>query len=304
MEVGCWALLRKVQGVGLSTLLVFSCLGAAITAKALPGSLRDQAGMSSAQIAPELKDIGIEEKLGRQIDLSLKFQDENGKTVQLSDYITGGHVPVIISPVYYSCPGLCNFHLNGLVDGLKGVDWTIGDKFKVLAISFDPKEKPDVALKKKASYMKVYGRPEADSNWHFLTGDAENIQKFTSAVGFKYKWNEQEKEWAHASTAIVVSPTGTITRYLPGIMFEPKDIKLALTEASAGKIGTFVDQLVLFCFQYNPHQSKYTLYAFNIMKLAGAVTILVLGLWLLPIWVRSRRVHAKAGEELKVHDVV
>jgi protein SCO1/2 len=306
MKMGCsGGFKRKVQKVAAAALWALS-FSLASTVLADARGLRSAAtGMTSAQTAPELEGIGIDEKMGQTLDLSLQFKDENGKTVTLGDYINPvSHVPVIISPVYYSCPGLCNFHLNGLVDGLKGLDWTIGEKFKVIAISFDPKEKPEVALKKKASYMKVYGRPQAESDFHFLTGEPEAIQKFTSSVGFKYRWNEKEKEWAHASAAIVVSPTGTITRYLPGIMFEPKDIKLALTEASAGKIGTFVDQLVLYCFQYNPHQSKYTLYAFNVMKLGGGLMILVLALWLLPIWIRSRRTGAKPGEELRVHDVV
>lgn len=304
MRFGCRDLQSKGQRVVLSTLLALCCLTPALSRADLPGSLRDNAGMPSAQVAPELKDVGLEEKMGHTLDLGLKFQDENGQTVTLGDYIKANETPVLISPVYYSCPGLCNFHLNGLVDGLKGLDWTIGKQFKVLAISFDPKETSNLALKKKETYMKAYGRPEAASGWHFLTGDADAIQKFTSAIGFKYKWNEQEKEWAHTSTAVVVSPTGKITRYLPGIMFDPKDIKLALTEASEGKIGTFVDQLVLFCFQYNAHKSKYTPAAFNIMKLAGGLTVVLLGLWLLPIWIRSRRAHAKTGEELKVHDVV
>lgn len=303
MKTGCMGLTGKVQRIAVAILCVLACSASQVSFadQSLPPQ---SVGLSSGETAPELQGIGIEEKTGQQLDLGLKFVDENGKAVTLADYIGPDHQPVIISPVYYSCPGLCNFHLNGLVDGMKGMDWTLGEKFKVLAISFDPKEKPDIALKKKAAYVKSYGRPQAEAGFHFLTGEQDQIQKLTSAVGFKYKWNEQEKEWAHASAAILVSPSGKITRYLPGIMFDPKDIKLGLTEASAGKIGTFVDQLVLYCFQYNPHQSKYTLYAFNVMKLGGGLMILVLALWLLPIWVRSRRAGLKAGEELRVHDVV
>ena len=225
--------------------------------------------------------------------VSMTFKDENGETVTLAKYIDGSHIPVIISPVYYSCPGLCNFHLNGLTDALKLMDWSAGDKFKVVAISFDSKETPEVALKKKEAYMKAYGRPGTEKGWSFLTGDESNIKAFTSAIGFKFKWNDDIKEWAHASAAIVVTPDGKISRYLPGIMFDPKDVKLALNEASNGKIGTFVDSLVLYCFQYNPHQSKYTLYAFSIMKLGGALMVLVLGLWLLPVLIRSRRAEKK-----------
>ncbi len=249
----------------------------------------NQVAPLTAETKPsELVGVGIEEKLGHDLDLNLKFKDEQGQIVTLGSFFQNG-VPVIISPVYFSCPGLCNFHLNGLTDGLKEMDWTIGDKFKVLSISFDPKETPDLAAKKKETYMKLYGRAGIESSWHFLTGDEANIKAFTESIGFKYHWNEKANDWAHASTAIVVSPKGVITRYLPGIIFEPKDIKLAVIEGGKGQVGTFVDQLVLYCFHYNPTQSKYTLAAFNIMKVGGGLTILLLALWLLPVWYRSRR---------------
>jgi protein SCO1/2 len=238
--------------------------------------------------AEELNGVKIEEKLGHNLDMNLKFKDEQGQDVTLASYFKD-NVPVIISPVYFNCPGLCNYHLNGLTDGLKEMDWSVGQKFKVLSISFDPKETPDTALKKKENYLKVYNRPGAEKFWHFLTGDEANVKAFTSAIGFNYHWDEKDKQWAHASTAVVVSPNGTITRYLPGIMFEPKDIKFALTEAGKGQIGTFVDQLVLYCFHYNPTQSKYTIYASNIMKLGGALMVLILAIWLLPFWYRARR---------------
>lgn len=294
MKLGRWSLQMKVQGVALAAL--FAILFLQLFAQQAPAyDPTKPADMVADEQAKELKDIGIDEHLGAPIDLNLTFKDENGQVVSLSKYIDGSHTPVIISPVYYSCPGLCNFHLNGLTDALKQVDWSVGDKFRVLAISFDAKETPDLALKKKAAYMKTYGRPGAENGWHFLTGDEATIKALTSTIGFKFKWNEEEKQWAHASAAIIVTPDGKISRYLPGIMFDPKDVKLALNEASNGKIGTIVDQLVLYCFQYNPHQSKYTLYAFNIMKLGGALMILVLALWLLPIWVRSRRAGAKVA---------
>lgn len=236
----------------------------------------------------ELRGVKIDEKLGQNLDMSLRFKNEMGEEVTLGSFFDG-QTPVIISPVYYSCPGLCNFHLNGLTDGFKGMDWSIGQKFKVLSVSFDHKETPDLALKKKENYMKVYNRPGTEKSWHFLTADENTVKAFTSSIGFNFRWNEKEKEWAHASAAIVASPKGTITRYLPGIMFDPKDIKLAVLEAGKGKVGTFIDQLVLYCFQYNPHQSKYTLYAFNLMKAGGALMVLILAIWLLPFWYRARR---------------
>lgn len=287
MKLGRWSWQTKVQGVALAALLLLLSAHQVLAYEPKPGEL------TANETAKGLEGVGIDEKIGTHLDLNLTFKDENGETVTLAKYFDGSRTPVIISPVYYSCPGLCNFHLNGLTDALKLMDWTAGDKFKVVAISFDAKEQPDVAMKKKASYMKVYGRPGAEAGWSFLTGDEANIKAFTSAVGFKFKWNEDIKEWAHASAAIVVTPDGKISRYLPGIMFDPKDVKLALNEASNGKIGTFVDSLVLYCFQYNPHQSKYTLYALSIMKLGGALMVLVLGLWLLPVLIRSRRAEKK-----------
>ena len=242
----------------------------------------------STEKPASIQDVGIDEKLGTQLNLDFKFKDENGKDVRLGDYFDG-KTPVIISPIYFSCPGLCNFHLNGLTDGLKEMDWSAGKQFKMIAISFDSREKPEVALPKKENYMKQYNRPGTESGWTFLTGDEENVGGFTKSVGFKYKWDEEQKEWAHASAAIVVSPQGKITRYLPGIAFDSKDIKFALVEAGQGKVGTFVDQLVLYCFHYNPQQSRYTIVASNIMKLGGSIMLLVLAIWLLPAWFIKRK---------------
>jgi protein SCO1/2 len=246
------------------------------------------AGMSSTEQARELKDVGIDEHLGGALDLSMKFKDEDGKEVTLGSFYDGTH-PVVISPVYFSCPGLCNFHLNGVVDAIKSVDWKVGKQFQYIALSFDTKETPELAQKKKASYMKMYGHPGSEGGWHFLTGDPENVKKLTEQIGFKYKWNEETKEWAHASAAVVTTPRGTISRYLHGILFDNKTFKLALVEAGEGKVGTFVDRMVWYCFHYDPHQSKYTLYAANIMKVGGALIILVMAAILLPVWIRARK---------------
>lgn len=242
----------------------------------------------------ELTGVGLEEKLGAKIDLSLKVRDENGQLVALSNYFDGKR-PLILTPIYFSCPGLCNFHLNGLTDALKLMekDWSVGGKYKILSFSFDSKETPDLAIKKKQTYMNLYGREGASDNWHFLTADENTVQALTSSIGFSFKWDEASQEWAHASAAVVITPDGTISRYLPGIMFSPQDIKLALVEASEGKIGSVVDHLVLYCFKYDPKQSKYTLAAFNVMKLGGAVMVLLMVLWLLPIYIRSRRAKNK-----------
>ena len=179
--------------------------------------------------------------------------------------------------------------MNGLVDTLKLVDWSPSNQFEIIAFSFDWKETSELAAMKKANYLKSYGRAGTDSGWHFVTADEVTVKSLTESVGFKYKWNEKANEWSHASAAIVVSPEGKITRYLHGIMFEPRDVKLALNEASNGKVGNFVDSAMLFCFKYDNHQSKYGLQVFNLMKLAGAITVLALALWLVPVMIRARR---------------
>lgn len=242
----------------------------------------------SDQTPKELEGVKIDEKLGTTLDRSLVFKDELNQTKTLGEYLDEGK-PLIISPVYYNCPALCNFHLNGVIDALKVMDWNAGDKYTLLAVSFDSKETPELAAAKKANYMKVYDRPGTESGFHFLTTDEQNVKKFTEAVGFKMKWVEETKEWSHTSAAIIVNPAGKITRYLPGILFDAKDIRFALNETMAGKVGTFIDALVLYCFHYNPVEGKYTASVFNIMKLGGLITVLLMLIWLIPFWWRSRR---------------
>jgi protein SCO1 len=262
--------------------------GGAFSSPIKEGYTGKEMGKASAEVPEQLKDVGITEKLGQNIDLSLIVTNENGEKVPLSTYFKA-HKPVIISPVYFSCPGLCNFHLNGLTETLKSVDWTPSNQFEVVAFSFDAKETPEMALKKKENYMKIYNRAGSENGWHFVTADAETVKKFTDSVGFKFKWSEQDGQWAHASAAIVMSPEGKISRYLHGIQFEPRDVKLALNEAADGKVGNIMDQAMLFCFKYDSHQSKYGLQVYNVMKLAGAITVLALALWLIPVMIRARR---------------
>lgn len=250
--------------------------------------------VASQEVPSQIQGVGITEQLGKNLDLNLPVTDENGVKTTLGSFYDG-KTPVIVSPVYFSCPGLCNFHLNGLTEALKEMDWTVGQKFTVVAISFDSRETPEIAAAKKQSYVKVYNRPGSENGWHFLTLDAASVKAFTDKAGFRFKWNEESKEWSHASAAIVTTPSGKISRYLPGIIFKAEDVKLALNEATEGKIGNFVEGLVLYCFQYNTHAGAYTLAAFNVMKLGGAIMVLLLGLWLTPVWIRTRRQQKSAG---------
>lgn len=281
----------------LITLLIFYCISTPALANgsgfATAGGPQEvytgkEAGKVSSVVPEEIKNVGIDEKIGDHIDLNLVVTNEHGEKVPLSTFFKS-HKPVIMSPVYFDCPGLCNFHLNGLIDTLKSVDWSPSKQFEVVAFSFDAKETSDVALKKKANYLNLYERAGTEEGWHFVTADEATVKKITESIGFKFKWNEKVKEWSHASAAIVISPDGKISRYLHGIQFEPRDVKLALNEAASGKVGNIVDSAMLFCFKYDSHQSKYGLQVFNIMKLGGAITVAALMLWLLVTMTRAKR---------------
>lgn len=244
--------------------------------------------LTSSEKPDDFSGIGITERLSTQLDMNLPFINEKGETVTLGSFYDG-QTPVIMSLVYFSCPGLCNLHLNGLIDGLKELKWNAGEKYQVLAISFDSKESSDVAAGKKANYMKLYERSGTEKGFHFLTASEETVKRITEAAGFAFKWNEQAQEWAHSSAAIVTTPKGVISRYLHGIVFEEKNLKLALSEATEGKIGTVMDQLMWYCFKYDPAKNTYALYAFRLVQIAAFLTILVLALILTPFWLRSRK---------------
>lgn len=243
----------------------------------------------AANVLPEeLVGVGITEKLGETIDLNTEVTNEKGEKVLLSQFFSS-RKPVVFSPVYYNCPGLCNFHLNGVIDVMKTIDWTPGKEFQMVVLSFDPKETAIDAEKKKEIYLQMYGKMETADGWHFLTADESTIQKLTNSVGFQFKWNEKANEWSHASAAIVLTPEGKISRYLHGIQFEGRDLKLALNEAVDGKIGTVLDKAMLYCFKYDTHQSKYGLQVFRVMQLAGAATVAILAAWLIPVMIRAKR---------------
>jgi len=242
---------------------------------------------AAGETPPEMKAIAIEEKLGTDLNLGLKFNDESGQEVALSQYYDG-KTPVIISLVYYSCPGLCNFHLNGLIAGLKELQWNPGKEYKVLAISFDEKENSELALGKRENYLKEFGRGSEVKGFHFLTGSKESIQALTSSVGFKFQWNEKAKEWSHSSAAILTTPQAKISRYLHGVIFQPQDLKLAINEAAHGKMGGVLDRVLFYCMKYDPTASKYTIYAFRIVQIGGVLIIGFLALLLIPNLLRRQ----------------
>lgn len=231
------------------------------------------ATFATETIPPELQGIGIIEKLGENFPLELSFVDENGASLQLKEILASGK-PTLLTLVYYGCPNLCGFLLNGLMDTLKQMSWTVGDQFQILTVSIDSRETPDLALGKKASYLKKYGRPIHEKGWRFLTGKKEDIQKLADSVGFGFRYDEKQAEFAHAAAVMVISPSGKISRYLYGIQFNPKDVKFAILEAAQGRIGNVVDRLLLFCYHYDPVGKKYALFATRLMKGAAGVTVI------------------------------
>ncbi|MBK9294076.1 MAG: SCO family protein [Oligoflexia bacterium] len=239
----------------------------------------------SFQVVLAQDGIGIVEKTGSSIDLSLQFKDELGNLVQLKDYFNG-HKPVLITLVYFGCPSLCTLVLNAAIDSLNNLSLVPGRDFEVLAISFDDKETQELALEKKTNYLKTYNKPDASGGFHFLTSTSASIQKLTTQMGFKFKWDKEQQQFAHASAIYILTSTGTISRALYGIMYPPQDVRLALIEASQAKIGTIVDKLLLFCYQYDATNKKYVLKAHRIMTLSGGVTLAVLGVFMAAFWLR------------------
>ncbi len=245
-----------------------------------------QPGFPSPSVPAE---IGIDQKLNEQVPLDIKFRDETGKTVRLGDYFGGK--PVILSLVYYDCPMLCTLSLNGLLSSLQHLKFSAGDEFNVVTVSFDPREKPELAAAKKRVYLTLYNRPHGWEGWHFLTGDQESIRQLTSAVGFRYKWDAASGQYAHATGIMLLTPQGRIARYFYGIDYPATDLRLGLIEASANKIGTPVDAVLLLCSHYDPVQGKYGLVVTRVLQLAGIATVLILGSFMLVWFLHDRRRH-------------
>ncbi len=269
--------------------------GAAAAALAQPGqpappvySRSMQDSNLKTQLPASLEGVGIDQKLDTQIPLDLKFRDEAGREVPLSTYFHSGR-PVVLALVYYRCPMLCTQILSGLGASLKTVSLNPGQDFEVVSISFDPKDTPETASARKQTYLKRYNRPNTANGFHFLTGDEASIQALTSAVGFRYKYDPATDQFAHASAVMVATPLGRLSRYFYGVEYAPRDLRLGLVEASQNKIGSTVDQILLFCFHYDPATGKYGAVAINLLRIAGAAFVLLGGAFLLSMMRRERR---------------
>ena len=255
---------------------------AAFAASAQPGQpapAQPSYSMQDANLHPALpgalKGVGIDQKLNQQVPLNLIFRDEAGRPVPLSTFFHGK--PVLLALVYYECPMLCTQILNGVASSLKAVSFDPGRDFEVVSVSFDPKDTPEIAAAKKQSYVRRYGRPNTANGWHFLTGDPANIKALTDAVGFHYKYDPATGQFAHASGIMILTPDGRLSRYFYGVDYAPRDVRLGLVEASANKIGNPVDQILLFCYHYDPSTGKYGAVAINSIRAAGAGFVLIGG---------------------------
>jgi protein SCO1 len=240
------------------------------------------------ELPNELQGVGVVEHLGATLDLDMQFTDESGQQVPLRSFFHSPK-PVLMAMVYYTCPALCNYHLNGLTEAMKQLKWTSGQDFEVVAVSMNHRETPEVAAKKKENYLKAYGRVQGNEGWHFLVGSEANVKALAAELGFKFFWMEDKKQYAHASVAYVVTPDGKISRYLHGIQIDPNTLKLSLLEASNGKIGNVLEQAVMYCFQFDPVKNKYTLYAWNVMRIGAFLMVILLGILIIPVWLRGKQ---------------
>ncbi len=236
-----------------------------------------------------IEGVGVDEKLNQSLPENIFLTDENGNKLKITSFYNNKK-PLILSLVYFSCPSLCNLHLRGVFEVFSELGLKPGEDFEFLAVSIDSGESVQLARDKKKGYVSTFLKNGENFNRgiHFMVGNQENISKLAKAVGFKYKWNKELEEWAHASAAIIITPKGLISRYLHGVYFDPKIFRLSVVEASRGGIGDFKDNFTLFCFRYDPKKNKYSLYVFNILRGIAALFLLILLLWLVPFWLKSK----------------
>lgn len=283
--------MKAAIGIYLWLVLIFAVSTAFAQGPPGPSSplygARPETGNPSTGLPAALQDVKIEQKLDQQLPLDLVFRDESGQEVKLGQYF--GNKPVVLSLVYYDCPMLCTQVLNGMVTSFRVLPFQIGKEFDVVTVSFDPRETSALATAKKkvyVNYLPERMRAGANDGWHFLTGDPASIEKLTDAVGFRYHYDEATKQFAHASAIMVATPQGRLSRYFYGIDYAPRDLRLGLIESSANKIGTPMDQLLLYCYHYDPATGKYGGAVIRVMRIAGVIT--VLGILAMVLFLKAR----------------
>jgi protein SCO1 len=256
-----------------------------------------QMGIPAATLPMMVQGVGIDQNLNAQIPLELTFRDETGQAVRLGQYFRDK--PVVLALVYYDCPGLCDLILNGLSHAMEQISLNVGSDYQVVTVSFNPKESWQLATAKKSNYIQKYknggAQAEAKAGWHFLTGDEASIKSLADTVGFHYKYDPINNQFAHASAIYILTPEGKIARYFYGIEYKPRDFRLGLVEASANKIGSPADQVLLFCYHYDPTTGKYGMAITQVTRALGTATVLALGAFVFIMLRRDRRSHLDAG---------
>jgi protein SCO1/2 len=237
----------------------------------MPGSMGFSTGIVASNVPPQFSAVTFAQRLNERLPLDAQFKDEAGRTVALGDYF--GRRPVVLAFVYYQCPMLCSQVMNGISSALKVVPFTPGEEFDVVLVSFDPRDTPEAANAKKRAHLAHWSTQSTEAGWHFLTGDAETIARVTSAAGFTYTWDEKTGQFAHVSGLLTVTPDGRLSRYFYGVEYSPKELRMALVESSEGRVGSPVEELLLYCFQYDPTTGRYGLVVMNLVRLGGLLTM-------------------------------
>jgi protein SCO1/2 len=248
---------------------------------------KQEPGIVSTALPKALREIGFDQNIDQRVPLETVFRDESGATVRLGDYFR--KKPVVLVFAYYDCPMLCTQVINGLSSALGVMTLNPGKDFEIVTVSFNPRDTPASATAKKAVYLERYRRPGAAEGWHFLTGDQPQIDRLTKAAGFRYAWDAETKQYAHPSGVIVLTPDGRLSKYLFGVEYGPRDLRLGIVEASDGKIGTPVDSLLLYCYHYDPVTGRYGLAIMRTIRLAGAATVLAIGAFIVVMVRRERQ---------------
>jgi len=251
---------------------------------------------SSAQVVEEdpeqLRAIRVDERLNEYIPLDLTFTADDGRRIKLEEYFYQ-EKPVILILGYYTCPMLCNLVFNGVRDVVKEMAWTPGKEFQILTVSIDPRETDVVASAKKKNYIESIGKPGIDDGWIFLTGEEDQSRVLADALGFHYYYDEKEDQYAHPAVIFILTEEGKISRYFYGIQFRERDVRLAMMDAADGRVGSTLDKIILYCYHYDPDAGSYVIFAGNIMRIGGILTVIVLGFILAFFWIRERRKKAR-----------
>src|SRR5262245_4922034 len=268
-HVGPWALCLVLWAL---------CLGEAQAQPGFPGggySEPQKPGTVSTDVPPQLRDVTFKQRLGDRLPVDATFRDETGHVVTLGQFF--GRRPTVLAFVYYNCPMLCTQVMNGLSSALKVMPFTAGQDFDVVLVSFDPRDTPAIAAEKKRAHLEYWSAEKDAPAWHLLTGDEETISRVTSAAGFTYRWDEPTGQFAHISGILVVNPDGRLSRYFYGVEYSPKELRLALVESGQGRIGSVIDELLLYCFHYDPESGRYGVVVMNLVRLGGVLTVLFIG---------------------------